>query len=256
MPQWQAAVLIIVSFGSLIIALYCLFFMVPVKRFWERIHTLGGGMKGIEAYVLGFQDEIRERLAELEEATRRQIAQSREASEEELDRLAEGLEGFRPQLERLRKDVQSLQAELREAASDTMKVGQSTAALGRQLEQLRGDFDALDVELRESVRQLVSESFSTVESTVLSALDAVQQEMLYGVSEASPPPEPRPPRREKPAPRFGGGGAPRTRDNIIEMAPLFAGLRGEEEGDSSQEPTEEDEGGGRADGSDEGDDEA
>ncbi|KPK62493.1 MAG: hypothetical protein AMK73_05990, partial [Planctomycetes bacterium SM23_32] len=136
MPQWQTIVLIIVSFSSLIIALYCLFFMVPVKRFWERVRSLGGGMKGIESHVDGVRDEIRGRLSNLEMAAERQLAESREATQGALDKLARDNRETRRELERLRADMQSLQAELRGAATDTMKVGQSCEGLTKQVDQL------------------------------------------------------------------------------------------------------------------------
>ncbi|MHC4592258.1 MAG: hypothetical protein ACYS8L_06135 [Planctomycetota bacterium] len=232
MPQWQQVVLIIVGFGALIIALYCLFFMVPVKRFWERINSLGGGIEGVESHVAGVHDEIAGRLAALEEATREQIAENREAAQSRLERLAKDSRESQRELDRLRKDVQALQAGLRQAGSDDMKVGRSLESLAKQLQQLRGDFDALDVELRESVRQLVSDSFNTVESTVLSALDAVQEEILYGASEPSSrstkalQPRQKPDRR----PPSGFGGAERSPgDKIIPIEPLFAGLHPNEE---------------------------
>ncbi|MHC4592108.1 MAG: hypothetical protein ACYS8L_05370 [Planctomycetota bacterium] len=241
MPQWQQVVLIIVGFGALIIALYCLFFMVPVKRFWERINSLGGGIEGVESHVAGVHDEIAGRLAGLEETIGEQITQSREAAQNRLERLAKDSRESQRELERLRKDVQALQAGLRQAGSDDMKVNRSLESLAKQLQQLRGDFDALDVELRESVRQLVSDSFNTVESTVLSALDAVQEEILYGASE----PSSRPPKglepRQKPdrRPPAGFGGAERSPgDKIIPMEPLFAGLHRNEK---AAEPEKEEE---------------
>ena len=63
----QALVLTAFSCLSLVIALYCLLFMVPVKRFWERIRTLGGGLKGIEAHVDGVRSKVSRRLEEVEE---------------------------------------------------------------------------------------------------------------------------------------------------------------------------------------------
>ncbi len=208
MPQWQAAVLIVVSFGSLIVALYCLFFMVPVKRFWERIHSLGGGMKGIESHVDGVRDEVGGRLARLEEGMQHQISESREAAEGALDKFARDNRGLHRELEGLRKDLQSLQAELRDSSADIMKVARSTDSLTRRLEQLRSDFDTLDPELRSSMRQLVADSFSTVESTVLSALEAVQEEMLSGMSEPPGPVKPRAgPGTDPPRASAAAGGA-------------------------------------------------
>jgi uncharacterized protein YoxC len=232
MERWQEVVLIVVAVAAFVMSLYSLLFMVPFKRFRrfiERIDSLGGGMKGIETHVEGVRDEIKARLAELEEGTRKQLAETRQGATAAVDKLLREHREVQRELERLRKDVQSLQAELRASAADTMKVGQSCEALTKQLQQLRNDFDALDVELRESVRQLVAESLSTVESTVLSALDAVQEEILYGTSGSTGPGKPMPPRQEpaRPSPIFS---APerQSRDNIIPVGPLFMKLRSAE----------------------------
>lgn len=241
MPTWMQVVLIFVSFGALIIACYCLFFMVPVKRFWERIRSLGGGMKGIEAHLSGVRDELDRRLNELASSARQQISESREAAQATLDRLAKDGRGARRDLEALRKDLQSLQAQLRGATADNSKVTQSLQSLTRELHQLRGDFDALDVELRESVRQLVGDSFASVESTVLSALDAFQEEMLHGASEPSAATRPSrlPQRPSRTSPDFAGGPTVRGRGNIITVQPLFADLRRDEkEEEADEEPQE------------------
>ena len=239
MPQWMAVVLIFVAFGSLIIALYCLFFMVPVKRFWERINSLGGGMKGIEAHLSGVRDEFARRLNELESSTGQQIEEGRQAAQATLDRLGRDCRGVQREMEVLRKELESLQA-----------VAQSTRSLTRELQQLRGDFDGLDVELRESVRQLVADSFASVESTVLSALDAVQEEILYGTSGPSGGSRPRQPRRQAgpTSPDFARPGGTHGRDNIIAVRDLFAALN-QGKGEKAEEPEEsaDETGGGEED---------
>lgn len=240
LPSAFDTFLLLLCLGAFGMSLWCLLFMAPLtrlKRFMATIDSLGGGMKGIEAHVDGVRDEIKTRLAELEEKARRQVEEARQAATAGLDKLARENRELQREMERLRKDVQSLQAELRATGADTMKVGQSCKALTKQLQQLRSDFDALDVELRESVRQLVADSFSTVESTVLSALDAVQEEILYGVSASTPPSKPLPTCPEPSRPVFGG--ERRGRDNIIPVEPLFANLRAgaeDEETESEGEP--------------------
>ncbi len=250
MPRWQIVILIVFSVSSLIIALYCLIFMVPLKRFRERISSLGGGMKGIESYVGGVRERVEARLGALEEQVQQQLDEGRQTAESAVDALARDQRELRREVEKLRKEAQSLQAELRETRDDAMKVVRSHQALSKRLEQIAGDFDALDVELRESVRQLVADSFSSVESMVLSALEAVQEEMLYGPSEPSSSPKGFAPRRDqpRPAPRFAAG-SDAERDNIITVEPLFARLRDEEregrdEGEPQQEGGEAEEGEG------------
>jgi len=250
MERWQEVVLIVVAVAAFVMSLYSLLFMVPFKRFRrfiERIDSLGGGMKGIETHVDGVHGEIKARLAELEEGTRKQVAESRQGATAAVDKLLREHREVQRELERLRRDVQSLQAELRASGADTMKAGQSCEALTKQLQQLRNDFDALDVELRESVRQLVADSLSTVESTVLSALDAVQEEILYGSSGPAGPGKPTPRGQEPVRPSTVFGPPERqTRENIIPVGPLFVKLHsGEPEGDAelraapAEEPEDE-----------------
>jgi hypothetical protein len=124
-----------------------------------------------------------------------------------------------------------------------MKVAQTAESLTRELQQLRGDFDALDVELRESVRQLVADSFSTVESTVLSALDAVQEEILYGASEPSAPSgktvQPRQKPERRPTTGLSGSTGGHGGDKIIPMGPLFADLNRVDEQPEAEPPEAE-----------------
>jgi len=253
MQQWQAIVLIVLIFGSLIVSLYCLFFMVPLKRFWERIRSLGGGMKGIEAHVNGVLDQLGRRLNELESSAVQQIQESRQASEASLERLARDSRGMQRELEVMRKELQSLQAQLREAGGDNRKVARSAQSLAKELRQLRNDFDALDVELRESVRRLVADSFTSVESTVLSALDAIQDEIIRPTPGRTPGrPRGRP---VQPAPRLTGRSPARGGDNITTVHPLFADLnQGQQEKDDegdqgeAEVPSEEGEAGQQAGG--------
>jgi outer membrane murein-binding lipoprotein Lpp len=254
MHQFQDIVLIVVSIAAFMMALYCVLFMVPVKRFVERINSLGGGMKGIEEHVAGIRDDVQARLAELEQAARQQLAEARQAAAGGLDKLARENRELQRELEKLRKDLQALQAELRATGSDTMRAAQSCDGLSKQIEQLRNDFDALDVELRESVRQLVADSYNTVESTILSALDAVQEEILYGTSGLSGPARALPPRPEPSRPAGGSGSERRGRDNIIPVGPLFSGLA-DREVKPEQTPRDEEPGNQEPDETPEGDDE-
>ena len=89
------------------------------------------------------------------------------------------------------------------------------------------------MKLRESVRQLVGESFKSVESTVLSALDAIQEEMLSGSPQPAPAAAPFPHRPRPTRPAAGDGR--RRSERIIE--PLFAGLN--EGGAEGKEESEE-----------------
>jgi len=242
MSPWHEVVLIIFSCASLITALYCLFFMVPVKRFWERIDSLGGGVKGVEAYVDGVHDEVRRKLSEMESSVRHQISQARESSNEAVARLAKDSRQARRDMERFRGDLQSLQAELRTAAADSGKLGQAVESLSNRLHQIQDDLDGLDVKLRESVRQLVAESFKSVESTVLSALDAIQEEMIALGPRPHATPAPFGPHRPS-RPQAGTDRNGRSDPHAI-IEPLFAGIQNREDdkgdkGAPGSEPPEE-----------------
>ncbi len=238
MSPLQAGILTIFSCASLVIALYCLFFMVPVKRFWERIRTLGGGLKGIEAHVDGMRENVSRRLDELEGKLKADFEERRRENKKTLERLARRSRSNQGDLESLRKDIQELQAELRETAAGAGKVARKVNSLATRLEQIRGDLDAQEAELQRAVQQQVTETFASVESTVLAALESVQEEILYGVSGA-------PPQSPRPSPCHKPDAAPGPRDNIIKVEPLFGNIGGEEddqpEGQQEGEPTPEDE---------------
>jgi hypothetical protein len=240
METWKEIALILISTGALIMALYCLLFMVPVKRFLARVRSLGGGVKGMEALVEGIHEDVCRRLSELEASVQDQIGHARESSQQTVERLAKDTRQARRDLERLRGDLQSLQAELRTTASGGANAAQSVEELAKRLQQFQGDFDQLDVKLRESVRTLVADSFRGVESTVLTALDGLQQEMLAERPRGATPARTFVPRRRpsRPAPEFGGNGTPHP-ETIIE--PLFAGLNagGRDKGENAEEDADE-----------------
>lgn len=240
-PIWLTVVLIILCLLSLVGVGWCLLFMAPLEKFRKRVNSLGGGMKGVEQHVTEVSEEIHGRLASLEESSRQKIGETRENVEASLGKLAAEGDEFRQQLDAFGADLQALRDELAETSAHGAKVMQSLEAATKQLARMRSDFDSLDVELRESVRQLVGESFSTVESTVLSALDAVQEEIVYGISEPPErPPRFQPRRLDNRTPTSYARPAARGRDNIISVGPLFAGLPPDGGGDSGQgeEPEE------------------
>ncbi len=230
MSPLQAGILTIFSCLSLIIALYCLFFMVPVKRFYERIRSLGGGLKGTEALINGVRDSVAKRLEEIEHNAQEQLDAHCAALREALDELAE-------QTSALQQEAEALRKEAGQAASDRRRLSQRLESLTGRLQQLRSEVDAMEVELRQTVRQEVTDSFSTVESTVLAALESVQEEILYGTSTSPSPP----PKRTTP-PRTGG--RTRTgRGNIITVEPLFTNARHRDESEpDEEEPPDSEEG--------------
>lgn len=227
----QVAILTAFSAIALIVALYCLFFMVPVKRFYQRIRSLGGGLKGTETLINGVRDSVTKRLDEIEGNAREQLDARCEELRKSLDGLTEQTSALQRQTESLRKDAG-------QAGGERRKLSKQVQSVNGRLQQLRSEVDALEVELRQTVRQEVADSFSTVESTVLAALEAVQEEILYGTSTPSSPPPKRttPPRTE--------GHTRTSRGNIITVEPLFTDAKqgGESEPDEGEAPdSEEDE---------------
>lgn len=254
-PIWLTVVLIILCLLSLVGVGWCLLFMAPLEKFRKHVNSLGGGMKGIEQHLAEVGEEIHGCLAALEESSRQEIGETRENVEASLAKLAADGREFRRELKALSAEVESLRADLGTTTANGAKVAQGLEAATRQIARLRSDFDSLDLELRESVRQLVGESFSTVESTVLAALDAVQEEIVYGVSEPSDRPQRFQPRRlDSRRPPSYGRPPTRGRDNIISVGPLFAELPADG-GDGQGEDDETDESSPEEQGADEqGDD--
>lgn len=236
---WHVAIMVVFAAGSLIVSLYCLFFMVPMKRFWERIHSLGGGIKGIEKHVSGVREEIHKRLKELEGESRRERHEIAEQSRQEAEELKKANREARRKVEKLQGELQSLQSELRQAVEENKRLSHLVEVVSNRLQQVRGDVEGLGVELRESVRQQVADSFTTVESTILSALEAIQEEMLYGTVETKDPREPFPARHQPRHRHSPDDGAAGERQNIISMGPLFAGSHAESEQETQEDDAAE-----------------
>ncbi len=232
--------LVVFSAGALIISFYCLIFTVKEKSFWARIHSLGGGLRGIEAHVAGVKEELSNRLDAVEKSGAEQSDALRQETEASVEKLSKSDRESARETERLRRELQGLQAELREAIAGNARLGQAVETLTNQLRQLRGDVDGLGVELRESVRQQVADSFMSVESTILAALDAVQEEMLYGVNQPTGGSTPFSARRTGPKPAPCGEG---DRQNIISMGPLFASVSAQrDQGEPAEDEAEAEEG--------------
>ncbi len=242
MDGWGWVVMVVFSCAALIISLYCLFFMVPVRRFWAHIRSLGGGMKGMESHLRGIEENVSERLAELERNVQEQIDKARDGALEAQERLAEEGREARRELGEVSNELKSLQEELRRTAAESDKMTQGAEKLTRQLRQMRSDFDVLDVELKDSVRQQVAKSFHSVESTVLSALEAIQDEIVFGAAGQTPPKRPSSvqPGPIKPKSGFGSGEGKRHSDGVIRS--LFGDSAKTETDGGSADRAEEDEG--------------
>ena len=237
---WQGIVLIVLCFASLIIALYCLFFMVPLRQFVERINSLGGGMKGIQAHVDGLRTATEKRIETIEAAMRQDLARTRSELEANLNAVAENLRKAQAGLQRLEQAAQGLQAEIRENASDARKLSSALQSARSEWEDLRNDFQALEVKLTGSLRQIALDSWRELEGAALSALESVQDEMLRGTSKCRASRLQGQPPKISPARTLEGGSYKDSRrrpaDKIISAEPLFAGL---DKADHQPEPERE-----------------
>jgi len=266
---WQVITLILLCCASLIVSLYCLLFMVPVKRFWEHIESLGGGVEGIENHVEGVADELTQRLQSIERRTKELIEENvatlRQAMKERTITLQARIReaALRAQeaskgLHEIRQSLGPLRNTLQEQSDNNSRLSKSVDSLAERVEQLQRDFESLDVELRESLQQLASDSYQRLEGTVLSALDAIQNQILRGVERPHPvaetPPVERLILRQEPPSEDSRRGKTRK---IISAGPLFSSVektqdRPEEPGEkppSTEDDAQEETGPGKTNGS-------
>lgn len=223
---WQAVLLIVLCFGSLVIALYCLFFMVPLKSFVQRINSLGGGMQGMRAHVDGVRSEIEKQIAALESLVRRHAEATRAEMEVAVDSAAEAARKGEAAVQRLAGAVEGLQAESAGQISASREAAAELSALRGELGELRHDFELLQGELSGSIRRMVSQSYQTLEGTFTAALAAVSDEMLRGSGTLRNGRESRPSVGPGANGLFGDRGRQGLRQDapskIISAQPLFA----------------------------------
>ena len=234
LETWQAVVLILLCFGSLIIALYCLFFMVPLKSFVRRINSLGGGVRGIRAHVDGVRKDTEHRIGAVEHLLRDELTRMHSELQDSLEAVAQRAGEAQSGLQRLDRTVQRFQADLRQHPSDGRRLSEALAQMHKDLAELRNDLDVVETELRGSVGQFVSDSYKQLEGTVLSALEVLQDEMLRGASKLRRAGDSAPSRRPD-----GRDSMRRPSGKIIPAEPLFADLdRGHEAANSKGEEGE------------------
>jgi len=226
---------LIIGCVAIIMSLYCIMFMVPLKRFWERIDTIGGGLKGVETYVDGIGEDVRRKLTDAGKTAAAQIEQARQENQQSVDEAVAQITHARSELQTVRNELKALESNLSQAQGGSDKVERGIEALNKRLRQMRRDFDSQEARLRDAARKQIADSFKTIESTVLSALDALHDEMLTaGPATTSTSSD----RGSGGAwrGRSGGGGAARSGGTIIR--PLFGEPPAESGGKSdSEEPT-------------------
>jgi uncharacterized protein YoxC len=235
-PTWQVVILILLCFSSLIIALYCLFFMVPLKSFVERINLLGGGMKGMEAHVEGVRSQTTQKLAAIEKLVHDELQRSRQDMQNSINSVAHHTDRLLDSFQRLEKTVQNLQTEISKTASDTRKTSAGLAAIHDEVESIKNEFSAVEGELRGAINRQVSDAYQKLESTVLSALEAVQDEMLLGACRLHGWQASRPLTAEASLSRTPKDVRSRSNGKIISAEPLFAEA---EKANRSEEDSEE-----------------
>jgi predicted nucleic acid-binding Zn-ribbon protein len=279
---WQAVFLIVLCFASLIIALYCLFFMVPLRSFMKHVNSLGGGMEGMRSHVEGVRDEVESRIDSLAESFRgnlTQQAQNLHQHEEKLQEHGETLGQHEKSLARQRQKLNrqkqelgasvssaaqtaraaqeklqaiegvlhNVQAKLRERNGDVSSLAKEMETLRSRHAGLSNDFEVLESELQGEVQRSVKNSYRRLESTVLGALEELQDEMLRSTHEIRGRKDG--PGRAHPgtghhfhtgsAKKSGGNGS----NKIISAEPLFSEVEHDEEPSASPDETESNAGG-------------
>jgi len=195
---WHVVVLTFVCIASLIVSLYCLFFMVPVKRFYERMRSLGGGIKGVESHMKGVMEKLQQRIEESEQKAQeaiqkqnnsleRRLNQESRSLHQEVEKLRNRTAQLQDEMARLRQKLGAQQDRLDNQASQNQELVRAMKSLGSRLRRLQDDFEGIDGELKESTRQFVSDSYQQLEAVVLAALDSIQDQMLRGAGEGNSP---------------------------------------------------------------------
>ena len=247
LPAWQVLLLIFLCCGSLIISLYCLLFMVPVKRFWERVSSLGGGMKGIQAHVEGVMGEVAKQIEQMRGDLQDLETRAAAYVEEKLRASVATVQSLQKDVGQLSERVAGVDAPLAEArsgvsahAGQIKRMEERLTSLAAALEQMQGDFRTMSTEQGETVRRQVAESYGEIESTVLSALDAIQNEMLVLTEESLQRAEGAPTERQGSRPNQRRGSKDARSSKIIAPTLLFEvekkGWEDEQEEEEGKEP--------------------
>lgn len=179
LETWQAIFLILLCFTSLIIALYCLFFMVPLKSFMNRINSLGGGMEGMRAHLQGVRNKIEKQISALEDDITRKREDDREAFTAGITNLRQAAAKLEQKLQENEEAINSLQSNIKDSTAQNRKFARELKAVREDLNELQNDFAVFKDELNGSLRRMVSNSYMELEATVLSSLEAIQEEILW-----------------------------------------------------------------------------
>jgi len=255
LEPWHAITLIGISCVALIVSLYCLLFTVPLRRFWQQVESLGGGLEGVKKHTESIKADVSRRLESVEEDVHKKVEKQTEDLQQETRELARRVEKkasalstrldqTREKMQELEKAIGGVQSRLEDGDRDREELERAVGKLSERIEDLESDFDSIDMELRESISRRVSESHKQVEARVLSALDAIQDQILgeAGGASAGPATEStgasggrwHSPQEDPEGDEKGG-------PNIISAEPLFSHLEegergGEQDGGEDEEP--------------------
>ena len=244
LPAWQAIFLILLSFGSLIIALYCLFFMVPLKKFVRRIESLGGGVEGLKNHLSGVETYVEKELQRIESLQADQLDSVKTDSEERLHVLREQVEQAQESLNRLKNTCDTLEVTAEDQQKKLADITGNNENIERRLKELQRDMNVVTEEAHGKVQKEVSKAFQELEATVLSTLEVLRDELLVarksGDADGSRPPRFQPESHSEDQHREGED---MPGSKIISAGPLF----------SRSDPTTDTDEGGEEEGQDDED---
>ena len=175
---WQAVFLIVLCFASLVMALYCVFFMGRLRSFMKHVNSLGGGMQGIRSHVDGVREAVEERIDKVEAGLREEFEQQQEELASSVSSAVETARGAQEKLDSIDQDLSILQKKLSENGSRVGSIAREVKDLRGRHASLRSDFDSLENELEGAVQRAVKHSYQSLEGSLLGALEALQDEML------------------------------------------------------------------------------
>ncbi len=185
LAAWQAVVLIILSFGSLVIALYCLLFMVPLKKFVQRIESLGGGMEGIKNHLSGVEAHFDGELRRIESSQADRIDHISAEAARRVETVEQEVREAMNAASRLGNMCHTLEESLKEMQEQLKLGADRSAGIEGRLRELRRDMSVQAEETEGKLQNEVKESFYELEATILATLEVLRDELLPPKKELS-----------------------------------------------------------------------
>lgn len=222
MPAWQAIFLILLSFGSLGIALYCLLFMVPLKKFVQRIESLGGGMDGIKRHLDGVEAYFEKELQQIRSSGAGAIDEVRTENKQRLVDVEKKMHDVADAVARLRSGREELEKSIHTANKGLAESKAGWEEIEARLRELQHDISVMAEETEGKLQRQVKESFYELEATVLATLEVLRDELLPAEEKSDSRG-----RTHRSSFKSGGKSAHRREDEvrdskIISAGPLFS----------------------------------